>query len=104
MKDINEQLSTIMERSDIIIKKRELRSKMLKCSISAVTCIVLLCITVVKMKDLVNTTINGVGDYYGSLIISTSSMGYVVIGILAFILGIFTTLVCYYASRLRKLK
>ena len=41
---------------------------------------------------------------YGSLLLTTSSMGYIVIGVLAFLLGVFASLLCLYLKKRAEIK
>ena len=41
-------------------------------------------------------------EHYGSLLMNTAYMGFVVIGVLAFILGVFVTLLCMQIRKMKK--
>lgn len=64
-------------------------------SISAFACVLLMVVTVANMPKVMNEISSGGSEsqlHYGSLLLRTEYLGYVVIGFLAFLLGIFVTM------------
>ena len=104
MRTTDEQLKEILKRSDRITEMRKLRSKMLTDAVSLCACIALLIMTAAFIPGSVTSTGGNGGDHYGSLILSTSYMGYVVIGVIAFVAGIFVTLLSQHYRRWKSLE
>ena len=104
MRTTDEQLREILKRSDQIAEKRKLRSKMLTDAISLCACIALLIMTAAFIPRTYPLSGGNGGDHYGSLILSTSYMGYVVIGVIAFVAGVFVTLLSQHYRKLKLLE
>lgn len=104
MRTTDEQLRIILQRSDRIAEKRKLRSKMLTDVFSLCACACLIIITATFLPGMSPSSAGNSGDHYGSLILSTSHMGYVVIGVIAFIAGIFVTLLTQHYRRLQSIE
>lgn len=104
MRTTDEQLREILKRSDIIVEKRKLHSRMLTDVFSLCACIVLLIMTAAFIPGSDPLSGGNGGDHYGSLILSTSYMGYVVIGVIAFVAGVFVTLLTQHYRRLKSIE
>ncbi len=104
MKTTDEQLRIILQRSDRIAEKRKLRSRMLTDIVSLCACAGLMIITAAFLPETTPSSAGGSGDHYGSLILSTSHMGYVVIGVIAFLAGVFVTLLSQHYRRLKTIE
>lgn len=87
MRDINEQLSVIMHRADSIKEKERLRKYMVAQSLSLCACIALLVMTCCYLPRLTLVADTSLPVRFGSLILNTSYMSYVIVGFLAFVLG-----------------
>lgn len=88
MRDINEQLSVIMHRADSIKEKESLRKYMVAQSLSLCACIALLVMTCCYLPRLTLVADTSLPVQFGSLILNTSYMSYVIVGFLAFVLGV----------------
>ena len=84
MRDINEQLSVIMHRADSIKEKESLRKYMVAQSLSLCACIALLVMTCCYLPRLTLVADTSLPVQFGSLILNTSYMSYVIVGFLAF--------------------
>lgn len=104
MRTTDEQLREILKRSDRIAEKRKLRSRILTDTVSLCACAALLIVTITFLPGASHPTAGSSDDHYGSLILSTSHMGYVVIGVIAFIAGIFVTLLSQHYRRLKSIE
>ena len=95
MRSTNDQLQEILKRSDQIVAKKENMHAVRAYGISALACVLLMVATVVNMPKVLNE-ISSAGSesqlHYGSLLLRTEYLGYVVVGFLAFLLGIFITM------------
>ena len=103
MRTTDEQLRIILKRSDRVAEKRKLRSRMLMDIASLCVCVVLMIVTAAFIPGTAPSPGGSIGDHYGSLILSTSYMGYVVIAVIAFAAGIFVTLLSQHYRRFRSI-
>ncbi len=104
MRTTDEQLREILKRSDRIAEKRKLRSRMLTDVVSLCACVSLMIVTAAFLPGTAPSSASGSADHYGSLILSTSHMGYVVIAVIAFIAGVFVTLLSQHYRRLKTIE
>ena len=101
MRNIDEQLNEIMERSGRI-QENQAERRALAVNIAAICVCVALIATAALFVPKVNTASEVIGTVnYGSLIISTPFIGYVVLSFLAFVLGILVTLLCLRIKKIR---
>ena len=95
MRSTSDQLQEILKRSDQMKVRKENMSAVRAYSISAFACVLLMVATVLNMPKVLNEISSGGGGtqlHYGSLLLRTEYLGYVVIGFLAFLVGIFATM------------
>jgi len=92
MRSIDEQLNEILKRSDDVIENRRIRKNMLVEGVMSCICMALLVITILYIPSAENTSAQIADGRYGSLILDTAGMGYVVVGVLAILMGILATL------------
>ena len=94
MRSIDEQMNEIRRRKDIYNQKKILRNKMIgECSVGVV-CLILMISGAVILPGL-----DFSGDHaqilqYGSVIKSIPVIGYLLIAILAFVMGVAVTMAC----------
>ena len=102
MKYTNEEaLAEIMRRSDQIKIRKSCRAyKVLSC-VSGVLFFVLVFMIALFPKDI--TATSG-GSVYGAFLLSRESGGYVLVAVIAFVLGIAVTLLCLKYTKFTKLK
>lgn len=93
MRSQDEQLSEILRRSDKIREKTALRNHMIMEAATSLVCLAFVILSVAKMPDAIAAS-DSSSTNYGSLILSSQNMGYVVVGVLAFILGVCITMLC----------
>ena len=93
MRSTNEQLAVILKRSGAIREKARLKKHMLADGIASALCLVLIVISVYGMPGY--GAVAGAGHSpYGSLILGGQYLGLIVVGLLAFLLGVAFTLLC----------
>ncbi len=92
MRNTDELMRDIMVRGEAVSKQRSARKLQIVYGLCACACIVLIAITAAFLPTLNEAASGTVEQHYGSLILRTPYMGYVVIGILAFACGVFATL------------
>ena len=95
MRSTDDQLTEILNRSERIVEKREILRETGMYGISAFVCIVFLVLTSVKLPGAMQRVAETGEENarYGSLLLTTDYMGYIVIGLLAFLLGVFATMI-----------
>ena len=98
-----EQLNEILKRSDELKRKRASMKRILSYCSGIAACFICMILTAVFIPAVTDGS-RSIGDMrYGSLILSTGNMGYVIIAFLAFILGILITLLCVHLKELNKI-
>ena len=102
MRSTEDQLLEIMKRADHIKEKKADQKALLSYALSACACILLMVVTVLNLPRTSSSAAPQTGGHYGSLLLDTSYMGYIVIGVLAFLLGISVTLLCLQLRKIRK--
>jgi len=93
MRNTEEQLREIRMRSEKLKQKQKDRKAVATGCISICACIAMIVAASLSLPSF-KTSAATHSVKYGSLVISTPHLGYVVIGILAFLLGICVTLLC----------
>lgn len=92
MHQIDEQLSEVLKRTEIIKGKTQLKKHILTEVVTSVMCFAFIVLSVVNMPASGATADDE--TRYGSLILSSRNMGFIVVGVLAFIIGVCVTLLC----------
>ncbi len=101
MRSTDEQLNEIMKRAEAVKEKRTIRRSLRMRALSACLCAVLLTVVSFYLPRLDPAAQESGMQRYGSLLLAAPYIGYVIVGILAFALGICTALFCI---RLKELK
>ena len=104
MRSMNEQLQEVLKRSDAVRKGRAVRRRVMSTAVGACICLALLIVAGLYLPALSAAQTDNGAAQYGSLLLTTSNMGYVVIGVLAFLLGIFVALLCLYVKKHTEMK
>ena len=100
MRNTDEQLHEIMRRSEIVREKRALRKRVLISAAAScvVTALLIAALVYLPWLKVISKSVNA--PQYGSLLLSAPYMGYILIMLLAFALGICLTLLCVFCGRL----
>ncbi len=98
--DIDEQLNEVIRRSEIIKNKKAYNVQVFKTTLTAVLGLAVIILAAAFMPGFITNSVTDETSDYGSLIITTPYLGYVIIGLLAFIFGVVVTL---FAVKLKKL-
>ena len=101
MRSTDEQLNEITARAAKLRKKQTLRRMITAESIACCVCLALLVRGAVVMPVFETAIRDSADAYYGGLLLSSPSLGYVVIGVLGFLLGICITLLCVHLHKQR---
>jgi len=102
MRTTDQQLQEILARAEIIRENRAQKKRIVIDAISVLCCLVLLAGASAALPSLDAAAGQSVSQHYGSLILGSSYIGYVVIGVLAFALGVCVTLLCLHWKKLKK--
>ena len=93
MRDIDDQLRDVRDRSEKLMLRRKRRRAAAAYAASACACVVILAALSLSVSSI--SVPDGAGtSIYGSLILSTPYLGYAVVGALAFILGVCFAFFC----------
>ena len=101
MQSIEQQLQEIKNRTRHIRRKNRLQQFMALESAALAVCVVLIA-AVVSVLPSLSAAGEEAAHRYGSLILAVPRMGYIVIGVLAFIAGILAAVLCMHWKRTRK--
>ena len=104
MRSIDDQMTEIFKRSDILKEKKKVSSALIGYAVSIAACLAVLVMAGIMISGLNTEDSASSMSRYGSLIITAPYMGYVIVGLLTFILGILATLLCKKMVELKKLE
>ncbi len=102
MRNIEEQIMEVKRRREIYTDIKNLRKKILKGITTGISTLVLVFIVAFYIPVLEQTSRQTPIRQYGSMILSVPSVGYVLIAILFFILGVVVALLCRYYKEYRE--
>ena len=102
MRTSDEQLDEILGRSARLKARVAMRRVILADSLAAVACLVLLVVVATSLPTLGGSVINPSEGQYGSLILDGPNLGRAVICLLAFLLGVFLTLLSIHVRKLHE--
>ena len=94
MRDTDEQMRLILERSGSVRRRRRVRAL----TVGSVCLCLVLIVAVSLALPLAQGTLEAPAGSYASLIQPAPALGYVVIGVLAFVLGACVTLLCTHVA------
>ena len=100
MRNLDDQLQEIQIRSDKLKRRHSDRRALVWGSLATCACLALIAAVSLYLPIFSDTAASQAGRY-GSLILANPGLGYAVIGILAFFLGMCVTLLCVLLSRRR---
>lgn len=95
MRSIDEQMMEIRQRSEKLKKEQRSRRLIFAESGAACACLALIITMAAAIPKTGSSVMNGTESNYGSLVLSGPFLSYVIIGIMAFALGICFTLLCH---------
>lgn len=99
MRSTDEQLQEIMRRAEIVKEKRIIQKHIRASALASCICAALLIVVCAYLPRLTIVQETPNMQQYGSLLLAAPYMGYVVVGILAFALGVCVTLLCVHWKR-----
>ena len=102
MRNTDEQLQEIMRRAEIVRAKRSMRRRLYASTLASCVCAVLLIAVCFCLPQLTVLPESSAMQHYGSLLLAAPYTGYVVVGVLAFALGVCITLLCIHWKALRQ--
>ena len=102
MRNTDEQLQEILRRAEIVKEKRIIRKRIYASALASCVCVALLIAVRFCLPQLTVMPENAGMQHYGSLLLAPPYTGYVVVGVLAFALGVCITLLCIHWKALRQ--
>ena len=102
MRNTDEQLQGIMRRAEIVKEKRSIRKRLHASAIASCISAVLLIAICCFLPQLTIMSENAGMQQYGSLLLAAQYTGYVVVGVIAFALGVCVTLLCIHWKELKQ--
>lgn len=102
MRNTDEQLQEIMRRAEIVREKRFIRKRLYASAAASCACLALLIAVCLCLPKLMVMPENAGMQQYGSLLLAEPYTGYVVVGVLAFVLGVCVTLLCIHWKALKQ--
>lgn len=102
MRSTDEQLREIMRRAEIVKAKRVLRKRVRASAIASCMCVALLVAVCFYLPRLSAIQAAPGMQQYGSLLLAAPYTGYIVVGVIAFALGICVTLLCTHWKALKQ--
>lgn len=94
MRPIEEQLNEIVKRKEAYNNRRSAIGFITGYAIAIAVCVAALIAVAISIPKLTAVDSTAETSHYGSLILSAPYMGYVIVGIIAFALGILVALLC----------
>lgn len=102
MRDIKDQIKEVNRRREIYTDIKKLRRKIIEEIVSGLTCVILVMIVACNMSALEAVSKQTPVKQYGSMILAVPTVGYVLIAVLFFILGIIMTLLCQHYKKYKE--
>ena len=102
MRNTDEQLKEIMRRAEIVKEKRIIRKRLYASTLASCVCAVLLIAVCFCLPQLTVLPESPGMQHYGSLLLAAPYTGYIVVGVLAFALGVCVTLLCIHWKALKQ--
>ena len=102
MRSTDQQLQEIMRRAQVVNDKRRIRKYYRVSVLASCICAVLLIASCINLPKLTVMMEDPGMKQYGSLLLSAPYMGYVIVGVLAFALGVCVTLLCVHWKKLKQ--
>ena len=99
MRGTDEQLQEIMRRAEGLKERRRRNKAILTDAVSSGVLFALLIAAIAYVPKLPALQTAGTETRYGSLLLAAPSVGYVIVGLLAFALGVCVTLLCCHLKK-----
>ena len=103
MRDIDEQMDIILQKAEVIKEKKQREKYITGFGLAIAACVALMVTASLFIVKVNSVSTVSEASRYGSLIISAPYMGYVIIGLISFILGLLVTLLCVKLRELKKM-
>ena len=102
MRNTDEQLQEGMRRAEPVKEKRSIRKRLRASALASCVCVILLIVVSVYLPRLTAISQDTAAGQYGSLLLAASYTGYVIVGVIAFALGVCVTLLCIHWKVLKQ--
>lgn len=101
MRSTDEQLNEIIKRSKIVREKSNIQKHLRISAVATCLCVALMVTLSFYLPEISGVYSEPTMQRYGSLLLAAPYIGYVMVGVLAFALGICVTLFCVYLKKLK---
>ena len=102
MRNTDEQLQEGMRRAETVKEKRSIRKRLRASALASCVCVILLIAVSIYLPRLTAISQDTAAGQYGSLLLAAPYTGYVVVGVIAFALGVCVTLLCIHWKALKQ--
>lgn len=102
MRDIKDQIKEVNRRREIYTDLRKLRGKIIGEVAAGLICVMLVVTVACNIPALERVSEQTPVKQYGSMILAVPTVGYVLISILFFVLGIVVTLLCQHYKKYKE--
>lgn len=99
MRSTDDQLREIMRRAELVKEKRNVKKVIMMNAVASGLCAALLIAVALYLPNLSPAQTQMIETQYGSLLLAAPYIGYVIVGLLAFALGICITLLCVHLKK-----
>ena len=94
MRSIEEQMQDINRRKDVYKTMKTLTKKIIAEVISSCVCVAMMITVIYFLPEIRQASEQAPIRQYGSMVLTVSTVGYILIAILSFILGVVFTVLC----------
>ena len=102
MRDIKDQMREINRRKEIYASMKALRQKMIAEAVACAVCAAMLIAVVCFLPRIQQASEQAPVRQYGSMILEMPAVGYVLVALLAFILGVVVSQLCSHWKQWKK--
>ena len=102
MRSTDHQLQEILKRAEFVRERQVIHRQILTDALASGVCVMLLIVVSVHLPQLVSIEQDQAIQRYGSLLLAPPYMGYVVVSVLTFALGVCVTLLCVHWRKLKE--
>ncbi len=102
MREIKDQMQEIKRRKERYASMKSLRQKMITEAVAGTVCLAALIVVLCYLPRIRQLSEQAPIRQYGSMILEMPAVGYVVVALLAFILGLLVSMLCHHWKQRKK--